>query len=236
MLYFLVVKEKDGIHMKKNKAFNVALATTLAASAVVAVAPTQADASTLSFKDVSETNTFYNDIMQLAERGIVKGYPNGNFGPYDAVKRGQAAKILAGLLGLDTTNVKNPNFKDVPTTNQYYGAIAALQNAGIISGKGDGTYGINDSLTRGQMAKILTLGFKLQGEATSNPFKDIDNSGFKNNILTLLENGVTVGTTPTTFSPSTAVTRGQLTAFVLRAEKATQSEEKPEEKPEETPK
>ena len=94
------------------KAFNVAIATVVAAGAVVAVAPIQADAA-LSFSDVKETNSHYANILNLAERGVINGYEDGTFRPGESIKRGQAAKIIAGVLGLDTTNVKNPNFKDV---------------------------------------------------------------------------------------------------------------------------
>ena len=57
--------------------------------------------------------------------------------------------------------MKDPKFTDVPKSNQFYPYIAALQNEGIIGGKGDGRYGINEPLTRGQMAAILVDGFDI---------------------------------------------------------------------------
>ncbi|MEK3765065.1 S-layer homology domain-containing protein [Solibacillus sp. FSL K6-4121] len=208
--------------MKKQtykKMFNVALTTTLAAGAVVAVAP-QADAA-LSFKDVKETNTHYANIMDLAERGIIKGYEDGTFRPGDSIKRGNAAHIIASIIGLDTTNVTNPNFKDISTKNSNYGAIAALANAGIINGFEDGTYRANDNLTRGQMAKIIANAFKLTSNGEALPFTDIQNSQYKENIAALFSNNVTTGVTATTFDAKSNVTRGQLSSFVVRAEKAS---------------
>lgn len=58
------------------------------------------------------------------------------------------------LLKLEMANVKNPKFKDVSTANGYYKAIAALAEHGIISGYGDGRYGRNDPIKRGQVASI----------------------------------------------------------------------------------
>ena len=84
-----------------------------------------------------------------------------NFRPNENVTRGQAASIIVKVLGLDITNVKDPKFTDVPKSNQFYPYIAALQNEGIIGGKGDGRYGINEPLTRGQMAAILVDGFDI---------------------------------------------------------------------------
>ena len=207
--------------MKKQnykKLFNVALTTTLAAGAVVAVAP-QAEAA-ISFKDVKETNTHYANIMNLAERGVIRGYEDGTFRPGDSIKRGNAAHIIAEIIGLDTTNVKNPNFKDISTKNSNYGAIAALANAGIINGFEDGTYRANDRLTRGQMAKIIANAFKLTSNGQALPFTDVQNSQYKENIAALYANNVTTGVTATLFDAKSNVTRGQLSSFVVRAEKA----------------
>src|SRR5690606_4934456 len=207
--------------MKKQsykKMFNVALTTTLAAGAVVAVAP-QAQAA-ISFKDVKETNSHYENIMNLAERGIIRGYEDGTFRPGDSIKRGNAAHIIAEIIGLDTTNVKNPNFKDISTKNSNYGAIAALANAGIINGFEDGTYRANDMLTRGQMAKIIDNAFKLASNGEALPFTDVQNSQYKEHIAALYANNVTTGKTPTFFDAKSNVTRAQLSSFVVRAEKA----------------
>lgn len=200
------------------KMFNVALTTTLAAGAVVAVAP-QAEAA-INFKDVKETNTHYANIMNLAERGVIRGYEDGTFRPGDSIKRGNAAHIIAEIIGLDTKNVKNPNFKDISTKNSNYGAIAALANAGIINGFEDGTYRANDMLTRGQMAKIIDNAFKLASNDEALPFTDVQNSQYKEHIAALYANNVTTGVTPTFFDAKSNVTRGQLSSFVVRAEKA----------------
>jgi hypothetical protein len=44
-----------------------------------------------SFPDVPATHPYYAAIMDLAGRGVVQGYTNGNFGP---VKRQQLAKMI----------------------------------------------------------------------------------------------------------------------------------------------
>lgn len=211
--------------MKKQsykKLFNVALTTTLAAGAVVAVAP-QAEAA-ISFKDVKETNTHYENIMNLAERGVIRGYEDGTFRPGNSIKRGNAAHIIAEIIGLDTKNVTNPNFKDISTKNSNYGAIAALANAGIINGFEDGTYRANDMLTRGQMSKIIAKAFKLTATGETVPFTDVERSQYKEHIIALFENSVTTGVTSTFFDTKSFVTRGQLSSFVVRAEKAVKEE------------
>ena len=207
--------------MKRRNQFIATAATAVLAASVVAVPTTEA---AQVFPDVPVTNGHYDAINELAARGIVKGFPDGTFKPGQSVTRGQAAKMIAGILGLDTTNVQNPNFKDIKTSFQYYGAIAALVDEGIIDGYEDGTYRPDATLTRGHMAKILNRAFKLTADTTPAPFTDIATSEYKNDIEALYDNKVTVGTTATTYSPRQNVTRAQLSSFIIRAEDAVSFE------------
>ncbi|WP_346235365.1 choice-of-anchor I family protein [Lysinibacillus telephonicus] len=208
---------------KYQKYFTATIAATVAASGVSTLAPNTTSANT-SFSDVPSNYNFYKEVTNLAERGIIKGFEDGTFRPGDHVTRGQAAKIIAGALGLDTKNVKNPGFKDIPTSHQYYGAIAALANAGIISGYEDNTYRPGEPVQRNHMAKILAGAFELKPSTNSLPFTDV-RSDYKNYISALYENGVTTGKTATTFDGSSNVTRGQLAAFVIRAENVKPSDQ-----------
>lgn len=196
----------------------------MAAGAVVAVAPLSTEAASTSFKDLNSSNVHYNDIMNLVNRGVIKGYPDNTYKPGKAVTRAEAALILANVLELDTKNVTDPGFKDVPKTNFYYNAIAALTKEGIINGFQDGTFKPKDTLTRGQMAKIIQSAFELQAGNKETPFKDISNSFYKEYITALYDNKVTTGATPTTFAPAAPVTRGQLASFVVRGEEASKFE------------
>ena len=188
------------------------------------------------FTDVAKTDDFYDAVKSLTDRGIIKGYPNGSFKPYNGVTRGQAAKILASVLNLDMKNVENPGFVDVKETDEYYKPIAALVKEGIISGyPADKTFKPANQLTRAQMAKIISLGFKLDGETlTDTRFTDVKASdAFSGYVQSLLTNGITKGTTATTFSPANTVTRGQLALFVTRSEAVVKN--RPAEKEEEVP-
>ncbi|MGM9949516.1 MAG: S-layer homology domain-containing protein [Lysinibacillus sp.] len=204
--------------MKHKKAFNIALASAVASAGVVAVVPTQSEAA-ITFKDVDSTNSHAWAISELAERGVIKGYSDGTFRWAAALTRGQAAKIIANVLELDTENVADPGFSDVKKTDEYYGAIAALKAEGIISGRPDGTYGQHDAITRGQMAKVIVEAFDLTGYLET-PFKDLKGAeSFINYIGILYANGVTTGTTAHTYSPLAPIKRGQFASLVVRAEK-----------------
>ena len=202
---------------KKNRFIKASTAVVLTASTAVGALPIGVEAS--GFSDVKESQYYYDAVKNLTERGIIKGYSDGTFRPNQNVTRGQAAKIIAGVLQLDTVNVANPNFKDVPTTHPYYGEIAALKAAGIINGFPDGTFRSSAPIERNHMAKILSIALNLHAENEDElPFTDVS-QGYKTYIAALYENGITTGATSTTYGGRKPVMRGQLAAFIGRAEK-----------------
>lgn len=181
-----------------------------------------AAASALQFSDVSPTKHFAEAVYDLAERNMIDGYPDSTFKPGIAITRGQAVAIMAKMIDLDTVNVKNSIFTDVSTENGYYKAIGAMADKGLIGGYGDGRFGPNDPIKRGQMASLLVKAFDLPREPVFNhPFKDIRNSdSHAENILAIYALGITSGTTPTTFSPNAPITRGQAAKMLKATEEA----------------
>ncbi len=204
---------------KVNKAL---IATVFATSgiAVVVPPPQKVAAATSPFVDINQYSSHYDNILKLYSQGAISGFADKTFRPNQNVTRGQAAKMLATVLKLDLKNVQDPYFKDVPKSNEYYKYVAALQNAGIMSGYASGSFMPNEVITRGQLAKILVLGFKFEVASNFNhSFKDV-NSQTSNAyyIQTLVDLQITEGTTPVTFSPFNAVTRGQIASFIVRSQ------------------
>ncbi|SOC06317.1 5'-nucleotidase/2',3'-cyclic-nucleotide 2'-phosphodiesterase/3'-nucleotidase/5'-nucleotidase [Ureibacillus xyleni] len=198
--------------LKRKKLFTATTATTLVASALL-VTPTFA---ATTFKDVPSTHSLFEEISLLASQGVITGYPDGTFKPGAALTRGQAAKIIANVLKLDVKNVTNPNFADVPPSHQYYGPIAALAQANIINGYDDQTFKVNETISRGQVAKIIALALKLEPKNNDAlPFTDVskEDTPF---VKALLDHGIT-NATGTTFGANEAITRGQAAAFIVRA-------------------
>ncbi|MEK5487524.1 S-layer homology domain-containing protein [Lysinibacillus sp. FSL M8-0355] len=202
--------------MKSQRLFQLAMASALATSAIVIAPPAYA----AFFPDVNPSTEEGKAIIQLAERGIISGYMDGTFKPANPITRTQAAKILAGILKLDTVHVKNPQFKDIKPGDENYGAIAALANAGIINGA-NGYFYPNQNITREQMSKMIAKGFGLTSPSnTQLPFTDVKKgTEFEPHIKALFANGITKGTSATTYGPKSPVKRSQLAAFVVRAEK-----------------
>ncbi|UNT55410.1 S-layer homology domain-containing protein [Lysinibacillus capsici] len=209
---------------KVNKAL---IATVFASSGIaVVVPPPNAAAATSPFTDINQYSDNYNEILKLYSQGVMSGFADNTFRPDVSVTRGEAAKMLATALKLDTKNIQDPYYKDVPKGNQYYKYVAALQNAGIMSGYSNGMFMPNEVLTRGELAKMVVVGFHLEVSPTyNNIFKDV-NSKTNNAIYiqTLIDLNITKGTTPVTFSPFDPVTRGQFASFVVGSQEKKNNE------------
>lgn len=103
------------------------------------------------FKDVTMDHPQYFEIEALASFGIINGF-NGYFKPSEPITRGQLSKILARTYNL-TGETPYP-FKDVKKSS-YEKEIVALYANEIIQGKSQTYFGVNDNVTRGQMALLM---------------------------------------------------------------------------------
>ena len=112
-------------------------------------------------------------------------------------------------------------FKDV-TKGDYYDAIMWAYTNDITKGTSTTTFGVNDGCTR---AQIVTFLYRAAGEpeikTTKCPFTDVRaNSEYYKAILWAVENGITTGTSTTTFDPNAACTRAQIVTFLWRYAKS----------------
>ncbi|QUG40573.1 S-layer homology domain-containing protein [Psychrobacillus sp. INOP01] len=213
----------------RQRTYKAALAMALATGSLVTLSPPNAlaaDVNEKSFSDVQASQHFYEAVKNLTARGIISGFEDGTFRPSENISRAHAAKIMALALGLDTKNVKNPEFKDVSTSHPNYEAIAALVEAGVLKGYENNTFHPDGNLTRAQMAKMLVKGFKFEEEKYSNlPFDDVKNNEWHANyIQTLFDHKITTGKTASKYDPNAYVTRGQAASFIYRTE-ATKKQE-----------
>lgn len=204
----------------QKRLFSAAVIASLTTAAIVAPQSPVEAAEVKSFPDVKKSDYFYEAVQQLNSKGIIRGYEDGKYYPNKVLTRGEAASIIATAIGLDTKNVKNPQFKDIKTQDWYYGAIAALVDRGVLSVNSTKTFGPQDPLTRAELAKILTKAFQLNEEVLiDSPFSDVGfDDWFSSYIQPLIKNNITKGTSIHHFSPNEQVTRGQMAAFVHRAQ------------------
>lgn len=179
----------------KNKLFIAGMVATFATIGAVSVV----EAASLKFSDVKEGNSHYGAIMELSQRGIIHGYPDGTFKPNEVVTQSQAAKMVAGVIGLKGGEQE---------------IIATLKQKGIL----EKSFKMNTPVTRYQMATMITKALQLPTSDTiTNTFTDVATEN-QQAVETLFANHITTGTTATTFSGEKFVTRGQLASFIIRAE------------------
>lgn len=199
--------------MNKKWFYTVTLAAAMMATTVVTM-PAEA-----AFSDVSTSSSHKPAIDALAQQGVINGFEDGTYRPGVTVTRGQAAKILTRVMDLNTTDVDNPNFSDVPVGHAYYKEIAALENAGVVQGFTDGTFRSGRGVTREQMARMLVNGFALTYNDIQLPFSDIVvGSEAQYYVGALFENKITVGRTADLFDLYSGVTRGQFATFIHRVD------------------
>lgn len=113
-------------------------------------------ALTGAFGDVDNTKWYAEGVAWAAEKGIVTGYSNGQFGPDDDITREQLAVMLWRYAGCPAAANNELNFADADKTSDW--ALKAMRWAaenGIINGKGNGILDPGGKATRAQAAQIL---------------------------------------------------------------------------------
>lgn len=118
------------------------------------------------FIDVHEDDFCYEIIAKSVELGIIKGSVNEDgekvFNPSNPLTRAQMASILTNAYPLQGT--MDIRFLDVPTNYWAYNSIQLLSANKITAGFPDGTFGVNNDLTRAQfsvmMARLLDESFR----------------------------------------------------------------------------
>ncbi len=199
----------------------LAVATIAAALLSVGlVATTPATAAAPTFSDVPPSHSFYKHVTWLAEQGLVNGYGDGTFRPGTSLTRGQFAVIVFKSDAPDDyVPPATPQFSDVPTSHPFYKHISWLAEEGVVSGFSDGTFRPGASLTRGQLAVILTRAIAPGYTPPPTPrFSDVPTShSFYKHVWFMVEFGVVDGFPDGTFRPNSPLTRGQFAVILYRA-------------------
>ena len=113
-------------------------------------------------------------------------------------------------------------FVDVATGSYYEDAVDWAVENGITKGTDDTHFSPDGICTRAQAVTFLwrTAGSP-EPETRTMPFTDVPvGSYYYDAVLWAVENGITKGTSDTTFSPNMTCTRAQIVAFLWRSEKS----------------
>lgn len=165
--------------------------------------------------DLPESHMFYEEINYLIARDVLRGYPDGTMRPDTGVTRAEAVTMIGRLKGFDGKQ-RNTGFSDVPSSHKASGYIAAAAKAKLINGYPDGTYRPNNTITRAEMAFVLSRLFVVPFRAEVS-FTDVSpKMAVYEPVQQILAANITIGYPNKKFRPNDSVTRGQFSAFLAR--------------------
>ena len=168
------------------------------------------------FSDVSADSYYYEAVRWAAEKGIAGGTGNGLFTADQFCTRAQIVTFLWRAAG-NPEPKSMTSLSDVPVDAYYAKAVAWAAENKITAGMGDGRFSPNTPCTRAQAVTFLVRALNVECAAKSG-FSDVPvDSYYANAVAWAVENGVTNGTTATTFSPNADCTRAQIVTFLWRA-------------------
>ncbi|MCD7929024.1 MAG: S-layer homology domain-containing protein, partial [Clostridiales bacterium] len=168
------------------------------------------------FTDVQdETQYYYTPVYWGYDLGVTKGTSETLFSPSDTCTRAQFVTFLYRLAGEPDVSGLSTDFTDLNSAEYYYNAVLWADANGITEGKTSTTFAPGDAVSR---EEVVTFLYRYAGGSYSNnPFTDIvaDNYAYEA-ILWAYENGITLGTSATTFSPKDLCTRAMTITFLYR--------------------
>ena len=158
-------------------------------------------------------------VLHLLQDGEQESYePDEISGDTLTIKGIKNLSVFAVLSGnQEETETENP-FVDVFASDYYFNAVLWAVANGVTAGTSDITFSPDVTVTRAQMVTFLWRAAGSPAAEGSNPFTDVSvNDYYYNAVLWAVANGVTAGTSATTFSPNAPVTRAQAVTFQWRA-------------------
>lgn len=124
------------------------------------IVETSADSS--SFRDVYEGTSYYNALIALEENNVIRGNPDGTFGPDDQVTRGAMAIMLSNGFDLDPVSSSNP-FNDIGASS--IDAVQSLYDYAITTGVSETRYGTDLNMKRSDFAVMVNASMDAEDHA-----------------------------------------------------------------------
>lgn len=208
--------------MKQKKVF-----TTLAIAMLVLGADSL---GVKAFRPVSETSNveFYPEEWEEKTRtnswewgrsaihwayasNVTVGKENGEFDPDNSITRAEAVTMLTKIKEIDVSKYQGESkvFNDVNGAWYTSYVNAAYENK-MVSGKGDGIFAPNDTLTRAEAATMIVkaMGYDVSKDSNAK-FMDISDGWYTDYIRTAYEKKIVSGKSETKFDPNGNVTRAE---------------------------
>lgn len=164
----------------------------------------------------TENNWAEDQINELAEAGIIKGYEDGTFRPGEPVTRAQIVTLLARLMKWPPAQGQL-SFKDqVPAWAKD--AVAAAVARGVVKGYPDQKFWPDRPVTRAEMSVILAQAVKLPSSSAPLDFKDAQKvpQWAREAVSRVVSAGVIKGYEGNLLKPEANLTRAEMAAIIKR--------------------
>lgn len=109
------------------------------------------------FTDVPTNHPFFAFIEAAYVNGLISGYADNTFRPYNNMTRGQLCKVVTEAADFALLNPPTATFADVAVGSPFYTYVETAYANGVISGYSDGRFRPESNATRGQLSKIINL-------------------------------------------------------------------------------
>lgn len=167
-----------------------------------------------AFTDVKPDAYYANAVKWAVDKKITTGTAATAFSPDETCTRAQILTFLWRAVGSPKSDAENP-FTDVAKTDYFYDAAIWASEKGMIDGS---IFSGDTPCTRSSTVTYMWKNAGAPGTSASAAFTDVaGNAGYAQAVAWAVENGVTSGTSKTTFSPDEICSRGQIVTFLHRA-------------------
>ena len=167
------------------------------------------------------------EMRDLINRGIMKGYGEGIYKPGEDVTRGQFAALISRALDLPAVPQEGTRiFPDVPQDATLANDIYRASHVELVNGYTNGYFGINDLVTREQMAQIIDNALddylKVDRKEAALNFSDSDKINVRftqavaRNVYDEIIKGIPNADGTFQFAPQKTATRAEAAAFISR--------------------
>ncbi|MCM3627101.1 S-layer homology domain-containing protein [Paenibacillus glycanilyticus] len=174
----------------------------------------------LSFSDLAKAAWAKDSVLFLAAREVIQGVGAGKFEPNSHVTRAAFLKMLMGALELNDPAATG-TFTDVSSGAWYAESVFSAQKLGIVNGKPDGSFGVNDDITREEMAVMIyraaqLVKLDLAGDSAVKPFLDQSkiSSYASEAVQSIYKAGLIQGMGDGSFKPQGDATRAEAAQLI----------------------
>lgn len=210
----------EGVFTASDKAA-VGVITVTAGESVVEI-PVQINAALGTYEDVAEDSWYYEAVKTMGELGLISGVSDTEFAPDISMTRAMLVTVLHRMAGTPEAETAH-SFGDVADGMWYSEAVAWASENGLVTGYDETTFGINDSISREQMATLLAryavwTGLEIEEFElpSSLPDGELISSYAVPSVAWAMSSGLITGMEDGSFAPQDTATRAQVAVLLGR--------------------